>query len=324
MTGIPRRSVLTAGALGLATAAGCGTGRYRGPQRPLTIAAGQPGAFYLAFAELLATEIRNEQPRLYATAVPTAGSLENLQRLHDGQADLAVVLADAAQATATIGGSPPAPVPMRAIGRIFQNYLHLVVLAAGPIYTLADLVGRTMSPGTYGSAARLIIERLLLAAGLAPAAPQAAVRMRHHRFSDTITELEAGRIDALLWAGGVPTPVLAQLHARRGIRLLPLASVLPALQSVYGPVYQPDTIPANAYGSVSDVPTIGIANLLLCRPDADPAVTATVGRVLVTRAARLVPEQALSTQFLDPRSLIATAGIPLHPGAITAYRSLHG
>jgi hypothetical protein len=32
----------------------------------------------------------------------------------------------------------------------------------------------------------------------------------------------------------------------------------------------------------------------------------------------------LGTQFLDPRSLIVTAGIPLHPGAVTAYRALHG
>ncbi|MGH3692800.1 MAG: TAXI family TRAP transporter solute-binding subunit [Pseudonocardiaceae bacterium] len=322
MTGIPRRSALTALALGLATAAGCGRGGYRGPQRTLMIAAGQPGAFYLAFAELLATEIRNEEPRLHATAVPTEGSLENLQRLHAGQVDLAVVLADAAQAAATLGGPPPVPVPLRAVGRIYQNYLHLIVLETSPIRTLPELAGRTISPGTYGSAARLIVERFLIAAGLAASSP--AVRVQHHRLSDAIAALETGQIDALLWAGGVPTLALDELSARRGIRLLPLASVLPAFQSAYGPVYQPDTVPANVYGSTSELPTIGVANLLVCRPDADPAVTAVVARVLVTHAARLVPEQALGTQFLDPRSLIATAGIPLHPGAIAAYRSLHG
>jgi hypothetical protein len=32
----------------------------------------------------------------------------------------------------------------------------------------------------------------------------------------------------------------------------------------------------------------------------------------------------LGTQFLDPRNLIVTAGIPLHPGAVAAYRDLHG
>jgi hypothetical protein len=46
--------------------------------------------------------------------------------------------------------------------------------------------------------------------------------------------------------------------------------------------------------------------------------------VLVTRAARLVPAQAIGTQFLDPRSLIVTSKIPLHPGAVATYRALHG
>lgn len=324
MTEIPRRSVLTALALGLATAAGCGTGTYRGPERTLTIAAGEPGGFYLAVAELLATEIGIAEPRLHATVLATEGSLDNLQRMDAGQADLALTLADAALAAATIGGPPPALVPMQAVGRIYENYLHLVVLAASPIHTLAELAGRTVSLGASGSAASLTGERLLIAAGLAPAAPAAAVQVRHHLLADAITELEAGRIDALLWAGGVPTPALAQLSARRGIRLLPLATALPALQSAHGPVYQLDTVPADAYGDAPELVTVGVANLLVCRPDADPAVTAAVARVLVTHAARLVPEQALGTQFLDPRSLIATARIPLHPGAITAYRSLHG
>lgn len=107
----------------------------------------------------------------------------------------------------------------------------------------------------YGAAARLITERLVIAAGLT--APETAVRMQYHGLSDAITELEAGRIDALVWAGGVPTLTLAQLSARRGIRLLPLADVLPALQSVYGPVYQPDTILANVYGFTSESPQSG-------------------------------------------------------------------
>jgi TRAP transporter TAXI family solute receptor len=324
MTEISRRRLLSAVALGLATAAGCGTGSYRGPQRALTIAAGPPGGVYLAFAELLATEIRTEEPRLSVAAIPTEGSLENLQWLRAGQADLALVLADAAQAATTIGGSPLAPVPLRAVGRMYQNYLQLVVLAASPIRTLADLAGRTVALGAYGAAASLAGSRLLKAAGLSLSAAAAAVQVRHQRLSEEITALETGRIDALLWAGGVPTPALAALSARRGIRLLPLASALPAMRSAYGPVYQPDAVPANTYGIAPELPTIGIANLLLCRPDTDPAVTATVARVLVTHAARLVPEQTLGTQFLDPRSLIATARIPLHPGAIAAYRALHG
>lgn len=315
MTEILRRRMLTAMALGLAAAASCGNHAYRGSQRTVTIAAGEPGGLYLAFAELLAIELRNEERRLRVTAIPTEGSLDNLQRLGAGEVDLALVNTDAAQAAS----SGQAPMPIRAIGRVYENYLQLVVLASSPISTLAHLVGRTVSLGADGSGAGLTGARLLTAS-----APPAAVIVQHHPLSEAITALEAGRIDALLWSGGVPTPALADLGARRGIRLLPLAAALTTLRSAYGPVYQPVTVPADVYGPAPEITTVGVANLLICRLDAEPALTATVARVLVTHAARLVPEQVLGTQFLDPRSLITTAGIPLHPGAINAYRTLHG
>lgn len=317
MTEIPRRTLL---ALGLAAAAGCGNRTYRA----LTIATGEPGGLYLPFGELLATEIGIAEPRLGVTAIPTKGSLDNLRRLGAGEVDLALVLADAAQATASTGGPLEAPVQMRAIGRVYENYVQLVVLATSPIRALADLARRTVSLGADGSGAELTGRRLLTATGLNPAGPPAAVTVENYPLSDAVTALEAGRIDALLWSGGVPTPALDELSERRGIRLLPLATALTALRSTHGPVYQSVTVPAGAYGAGLEVTTIGVSNLLICRPDTDPAITGTVARVLVTHAARLVPQQVLGTQFLDPRSLIATADIPLHPGAISAYRALHG
>jgi TRAP-type uncharacterized transport system substrate-binding protein len=235
---------------------------------------------------------------------------------------------------------------MLAIGRVYENYLQLVVLADSPVHRLTDLAGRTASLGAHGSGAELIGDRLLTAAGLSAAVPTATgpnaagptatgptatgptatagVTVQHRLLADATAALERAQIAALLWSGGVPTPALAALAGRRPIRLLALDSVIPALRSAYGPVYEPTAVPADAYGPAAGVATIGVANLLVCHPDADPALTATVARVLVTHAARLVPEQALGTQFLDPRNLIVTAGIPLHPGAVAAYRDLHG
>jgi TRAP transporter TAXI family solute receptor len=325
MPEMTRRRFLATLALGLtATTAACGNPGYHSPPRTLTIAAGEPGGLYLEFAELLAAEIATEEPGLHAHAISTEGSLDNLERLAEGQVDLALVLTDAAQAITPASGPLRAPVPIRAIGRVYENYLQFVVLTASPIRTVADLAGRTLSLGAQGSGAELTGDRLLTAAGLSITGQTIPVTVQHRPLADAIAALETGRIDALLWFGGVPTPALAALATRRGIRLLPLASMLPALRSAHGPVYEPVTIPADTYGPASAVTTIGVANLLVCQAGADPAMTATVARVLVTHAARLVPQQVLGTQFLDPRSLIATAGIPLHRGAITAYRALHG
>jgi hypothetical protein len=53
-------------------------------------------------------------------------------------------------------------------------------------------------------------------------------------------------------------------------------------------------------------------------------MAAAVVRILVNRAADLVPVQAIGTQFLDVRTLIGTGSVPLHPGAASACRVLHG
>ncbi|WP_028924695.1 TAXI family TRAP transporter solute-binding subunit [Pseudonocardia acaciae] len=309
MTVLNRRTLLTTAALGLATTA-CGTGPT---PRDLTIASGEPGGFYLEFGQLLAAEINAEDPALRATAQPTTGSQDNLARLATGRAHLALVLTDTAQATVA------ARTPLHAIGRVYENYLQLVVLASGPIHTVADLAGRTISLGAEGSGAELTGRRLLAATGL-----HTAVTVTHYPLADAVSELRAGRIDAVLWSGGVPTPALASLATQRGIRLLPLGEHLPALRAAYDSTYERVTVPADAYPPSPETTTIGVANLLVCRPDADPAIVATATRVLVTHAPRLVPQQALGTQFLDPRNLIATDDIPLHPAAASTYRTLHG
>ncbi|GAA3433961.1 TAXI family TRAP transporter solute-binding subunit [Kutzneria kofuensis] len=247
----------------------------------------------------------------------TTASLANIDLLRTGKADLALVLADTARAA----GSGQAPftsaVDLRALGRVYENYLQLVVRNDSPLSTVSDLDGRTVSLGAAGSGASLTGDRIIAAAGITP-------RVQHLPLADAVSALAAGTIDALLWSGGVPTPALAKLDSSVGIRLLPLDGVLPALRSRHGMLYEQLPVPSGGYRFVHQVPTIGVANLLVGLPTLPDDVAAAVVRVLVERADQLVPGEALGTQFLDIRTLIGTADLPLHPGAAEAYRQLHG
>ncbi|MCP2257908.1 hypothetical protein LX15_001594 [Streptoalloteichus tenebrarius] len=329
MSGACRRSVLRAGLAGVLAACvpACSTGGYTGPERVLSVAGGESGGFYLAFAELLAAETSAAEPRLRTTALPTEGSLANVELLRSGRAQLGLVLADTAQAA--LAGELPGGqrTPLRALGRVYENYMQVVVPANSTASIVADLAGRTLSLGAPGSGASLFGQRLLAATGLSSGDSSAGtprVNVVQLRLADAVTALTSGRVDALLWSSGVPTPTLTQLDERLGIRLLPLDSALPALRARHGLVYERVTVPAGAYRLVREVPTVGVANLLLCSPDLPDDVAAAVTRVLVERAARLVPKEALGTQFLDVRTLVGTSGVPLHPGAAEVYRAVHG
>jgi len=131
---------------GLATLlAGCSGAGYEGPERTMTIAAGESGGFYLAFAELLAAGLNQTERRLHCTAIATEASVANVHLVHSGGADLGLALADVAQAAAAGTDPFPQPVPLRSLGRVYENYLQLVIRADDQMIGMATREG----PGLF-------------------------------------------------------------------------------------------------------------------------------------------------------------------------------
>jgi len=326
---VSRRTAMRAG-VGVAAAVALGgaldgdvSRRSVGPSGVLRLATGEPTAFYAAFGHLLATEIEAAYPGLSCRIRTTAGSVTNLELLRDGRVDLALVLTDTAreaQGTALF----PRPVPLRAIGRLYETYLQFAVRADSTVRTVSGLAGHTVSLGAPGSGAEVLGERLLRAAGLRPGTD---VPVRHLRLAAAADAVRAGTVEGLLVAGGVPLPTLTDLDEDPGLRFLPLTDLLPRRGSGDGLAasgLEEVTFPESAYRAAGGVATVGVSNLLVCRPDLDTGVAEAVTRLLVQRAGALVPGSAVGAQFLDVRSLIGTGSIALHPGAVTAYRALHG
>jgi TRAP transporter TAXI family solute receptor len=324
-----RRTLLRAavGAAGVAALGGALAGdaaRPRtGPSGVLRLATGEPTAFYAAFGRLLAAEIEAAYPGLSCRIRTTAGSVTNIGLLRDHRADLALVLTDTARA-AQRPGLFPHPVPLRAIGRLYETYLQFAVRADSAVRTVAGLTGHTVSLGAPGSGAEVLGERLLRAAGLTPGRD---VPVSHLRLAAAADALRAGTIEGLLVAGGVPLPTLTDLDRDPGLRFLPLTDLLPRRggdDAFAAAGLEEVTFPQSAYRSAGGVATVGVSNLLVCRPDLDSGIVEAITRLLVERAGDLVPGNAVGAQFLDVRSLIGTGSIPLHPGAVRAYRALHG
>ncbi|MFD8246188.1 TAXI family TRAP transporter solute-binding subunit [Nocardia sp. NPDC059691] len=311
MTGrepIVRRGVGRRGFLALAVAAGlaaCGPGGRGATAR---LASGEVGGFYHAFAGLLGLaaedvgEVRIER-------VTTSGSQDNLALLARGEVDAALALADSVRDSAD---------QVFALGRVYENYLQLVVRADSPIGSVAGLRGTRVSLGAEGSGAALTGERILRVAGLDPSAD---VAIAHRPLAQAVAALTAGDVDALLWAGGVPT---ARLAVPSRMRLVDMGDLAAPMRDRFGPVYDRVAIPADAYPGGVSVHTIGVANLLLAAGSMPEEVAAAIVELLVWHADALVPTEAAGTQFLDGRSLISTGPIPLHPGAAAVYRRWHG
>lgn len=304
-------TVLATGLIGTIAVAG-----YRGRTIQIKIAGGEPDGLYLKVSERLAASINTAERGLICTSEATEGSVANIRLICEGAAHIGIATADTALAAlADQGPFKSSPMPVKAIGQLYQNYLQLVVREDAPLYAVADLAGKKVSLGPKEGTAMFGM-RILDTAKL-------KVVKRYLPLAEATTALENKEIDAMLWLGGVPTPALVELHNRVGIRLLPTAELLPLLRHLYGTVYRPTAIPFGSYGKAK-MATIGVASLLLCASALTDGIVAAVTRVLIERAAGLVPTEALGPQFLEGRYCTDTFDIPKHPGAATAYQREHG
>ncbi|WP_069167619.1 TAXI family TRAP transporter solute-binding subunit [Nocardia altamirensis] len=303
---VNRRGFLAlTGAVAAAGIAGCGPS---GGGPLVRLASGEVGGFYHAFAGLLSA-VAAKSGNVRIERVTTSGSQENLTMLATGQVDAALALSD------SVGDTTDR---MLALGRVYENYLQLVVRSDSPITRVADLRGARVNLGADGSGAALTGDRLLRVAGMDP---EEDVVISHRPLRDAVAALNSGASDALLWAGGVPTTVL-EVPSR--MRLVDMGEWAVPMRERFGPVYDRVEIPADAYPGGSAVHTIGVANLMLAAASMSQDTAASIVELLVYQADSLVPTEAAGTQFLDGRSLIGTAPVPLHPGAIEIYRRWHG
>ena len=310
---LSRRAVLRSAFLATVACAVAACRRDAGyPAGQLRIATGGQGGVYFVYGQGIAGAVRLDLPGLIATVLVTGASVDNLRMISDGTAELGFCLADSA-AAALAGATPfTSALPIAALARLYENYLHVVVPVAGPAQRLADLAGGRVCVGAAGSGTEVIANRLLEVAGL-------GVEAVHLGVDDSARELSAGRIDGFFFSGGLPTSAIGALAKAKSIRLLGVADLVPKLRNVYGEFYTERTIPASAYDLAEPVSTVGVANYLAVGSSFDEELAYRLTRLLFQRR-ELLASAHPEARRLDRATAISTYPVPLHPGAVRYYR----
>lgn len=285
------------------------------PAVELRIATGAPGGVYFDYGVGLAQAVETHLPGLEPEVLRTAASLDNVRRVVAGDAEVAFSLADSA-ALAIAGEAPfEAPQPVRALARLYDNYVHLVVAAESPIHSLEDLRGQPVSTGAVGSGTELIVDRLLELAGIDP--DRGLVRSRMNIDASAVA-LEAGEIAAFFFSSGLPAAAIEELAAAGRVRLLDLSAQVAPMRERFGELYSERTIPRSVYGLPSTA-TIGVPNYLIVREDMDEELARRLTSLLFTARDALADAHP-EARRLNLRAAFATYPVDLHPGAAAYYR----
>lgn len=314
-----RRTVLgmAASAAAAAVMPGCSRGRSDepAPAGPAKLATGNPGGVYQIYGDGLATLV-TEATGVQMSTIGTEGSVANLRMLARGTADVGFSLADSAyDAYEGQEAFKSGALRLWALARAYDNYVHVVVPISSQADKLENLENLVVSVGPKDSGTAVVAARLLQLSGV-------KVQARYLELADATQRLAQGRIDAMIWSGGLPTQPILALQKSIGFKLLDIGARAQELAARRYGSYEVSSIPPSVYGLANTVPTLAVPNYLLARRGLSDSWAWWTVNTMFRRQADL---EAIHPEAgsLDARSAIATMPIPLHPAAQRWYEANH-
>jgi TRAP transporter TAXI family solute receptor len=329
-----RREILSAALL--AAAAGALPGRKAAAQDQVTffrIGTGTTGGTYFPIGGILAGAISGPPglppcgspgggcgvPGLIAVAQASAGSVDNIRQIAAGTLEAGLAQSDVAFAAYTGDGPFAADGPidvLRAIAHLYDEVVHVIVEADGPIRGIRDLFGKRVGIGPAQSGTQFDVRVILDAYGLSFAdiervesAPEAAGDM-----------MVRGEIDAFLMIGGPPVAFIADLAKTTPLRFLPIEGPEAETLVKESPFFTMREMPAEAYPGVEPVATLAVGALFVVASSIPDDTAYEITRALwePTSLELLHNGHPRAAEISLDTALLGLA-IPLHPGAARWY-----
>jgi TRAP transporter TAXI family solute receptor len=177
------------------------------PPDHFTMTTGASGGAYHLFAERYRDILKRE--RITVTLKPSAGSIENFQRLQDANSGVDVALIQAGIHT----GEPPGG--LHTLGAVYYEPLWVFYRGKDEIDKLTQLTGKRVAIGAEGSGTRALALQLLKASGIETSAgdylPLGGI--------EAVKALIEDSVDAALLVASPDAPIIRQLAKAKDIKL---------------------------------------------------------------------------------------------------------
>jgi TRAP transporter TAXI family solute receptor len=283
--------------------------RYVQPAPPNTfvMTTGASGGAYHLFAQRYRDILKRE--KITIVLKPSAGSIENLQRLQDAQSDIQVGLVQAGM----ISGEPPAG--LRSLGAVYYEPLWIFYRGKEDIDKLSQLSGKRVAVGQEGSGTRALALQLLKASG----ADGAPTELRPLGGNSAVTALIDGTVDAALLVAAPDAPSVHALAAAKNVKLMNLVQAEAFTRRF--PYLTAMQLPRGAIDLAADLPSRNVTLLtatanLIVREDFHPALG-----FLLLQAATEVHGRAGMLQKLGEFPAARESEFPLADEALRFYKS---
>lgn len=306
-------SLVLAGALMLAASAAVAADAKR-----LTFATGGTSGVYFPLGGAIAQVVTSKSNgALSITAQATGASGENMRLVQAGDVSIAIVQNDVADA-AFKGVAPfrEALTNVRAIARLYPEYLHVVASKDSGVKTMEDFKGKKVSVGARGSGNEVNCRQIFGAFGL----DYKNVEPIFLPYGETADQFKDRQLDGFVFTIGTPNPAIQDITTAQEVVFVPLQGEKVSAVVKKFPFLVADAIPAGTYkGQAGPVPTLSVQAILVAGKDMPDDVVYTLTKTLFEN----LPDVAKAHNKAAEISLEHAADgvtIPFHPGAEKYFR----
>lgn len=286
----------------------------------LTIGTAATGGAYYPIGISMA-QIITDNTGINTTAQVTGGATENNTLIEDGTIEIGIT--QSSLAYAAVNGKVPYEKSLSSVKAIMtglsKGVFHVVTLESSGIASIADLKGKKIVLGPAGGAAITMANEVFSAYGFSTD----DITPSYVSYSEGVTALTDGTVDAVVVQSAAPASAIQELQATHAKDMVILSidedTVLKILEDF--PYYSYVAIPADVYGTDSEINTIYVSNMIVCSANLSEDLVYNITKALFENLDK-IKEANPAARALTLEGAAAGCPIDIHPGAIKYYKEV--
>lgn len=277
----------------------------------ITIATGPTSGIYFpiggAFAEALKSAGYN------TSSQATGASAENISMITKGEAEIAIAMQDSVmQAYKGFGAYEGKANPeLKALMRLWPNYVQLVTLKKSGIKSVEDLKGKRVGVGAANSGVELNARMIYEAYGMT----YADSTVDYLSYGEAIDQMKNGQCDAAFVTSGLPNGTIMELATSYDMEIVPIDGAGRDKLIEKYPFFSKTIVPANTYNNDKDVESVFVYNIMLVNSKLSDDVVYDMINVIFENIATIKASHNAANKNIDLSFGVEDVRIPLHPGA---------
>ncbi len=278
----------------------------------LTMGSGGTAGVYYPLGGAMAQMITNKNPGIEISAQSTGATGENLRLTQVHDIDLAIVQNDLTHAA--YNGEAPFTSKLedlRAVARLYPEYLHVVASIPSGIKQVTDFKGKKVSVGARGSGNEANCRQIFDFYGL----NYENIEPIFLPYGETADQFKDRQVDAFVFTIGTPNPAIQDITTMQDIQFVPVDGATRDQIVAKYPYFAKDQLPANSYkGQTEPVETLSVQAILIVNKNLSDDTVYAITKTLFESLDELKVAHHKAAEF-DLNKYADGITIPFHPGA---------